>query len=401
LTIRTLLARTLAITLAALATAGCAGQLNTPSPTPVGAPLDALVQDAMTATGARGLAVGVIVDGKVVSARAYGVRNAAGQPLTEDTIMYGASLTKAAFAYLALQLVDEGRLDLNAPIAALLPKPLPSYSSPADSRAYGEWGHLGGDDRWRKITPLMVLTHATGFANFSFLEPDGQLRFHFEPGARYAYSGEGIMLLQFGLERGLGLNTEAELQRRLFAPLGMTRTSLIWRADFAENLADGFGADGAVEAHDERSRVRAAGSMDTTIRDVAALSAGMVRGFGLSAQSRRLFASPLLAITSASQFPSLAPPPSVRPYPNLAAGLGVIVFDGPQGRGFFKGGHNDVTGNMMVCLERGRRCIVILANDVRAEAAFPALAAAVLGETGLPWRWEYGDKLFWRPPTRR
>jgi CubicO group peptidase (beta-lactamase class C family) len=44
--------------------------------------------------------------------------------------MYGASLTKAAFAYMLLQLVDEGKLDLDAPLERLLPKPLPEYKSP-------------------------------------------------------------------------------------------------------------------------------------------------------------------------------------------------------------------------------------------------------------------------------
>jgi hypothetical protein len=44
---------------------------------------------------------------------------------------------------------------------------------------------------------------------------------------------------------------------------------------------------------------------------------------------------------------------------------------------------------MWVCLERRRRCVVLLANDVRAEAAFPRLVEAILGDTGLPWRWEY------------
>jgi CubicO group peptidase (beta-lactamase class C family) len=197
------------------------------------------------------------------------------------------------------------------------------------------------------------------------------------------------------LERGLGLSVGAEMDRRLFQPLGMTRTSLSWRADFAGNLADGFAADGSVQPHDERSRVRAAGSMDTTITDMGRLAAAMVRGFGLEAATHRQFAAPHLAITSASQFPSLAPPPAERPYPTLAAGLGVVVFDGPQGRGYFKGGHNDVTGNTMVCLERGQRCVVILANDVRAERAFPALVRAILGETGVPWRWEYGDMPVW------
>jgi len=98
-----------------------------------------------------------------------------------------------------------------------------------------------------------------------------------------------------------------------------------------------------------------------------------------------------LPITSRSQFPSLRPevPPAER-WKNLAAGLGVITFVGPQGRGFFKGGHNDSTANMWACVEKRRRCVVVLSNDVRAERAFPKLVDSILGDTGLPWRWEYG-----------
>lgn len=379
----------LAAALASCATTAPAGQDV--------AALDALVAQAMRGTGARGLAIAVIENGAVRARRVYGVRNAAGDPLTEDTVMYGASLTKAAFAYMTLQLTDERRLDLDRPIAALLPRPLASYGAAEDRDAYGDWGDLGDDPRLQAITPRHVLTHSTGFANFAFLEPDQRLRIHFDPGARYAYSGEGIMLLQFGLERGLGLDVGAEMERRLFAPLGMTRTSLKWRADFAGDLADGFGADGTVEPHDERSRVRAAGSMDTTIRDMGELAAAMVRGYGLSAGARNAFAGPQLPITSQSQFPTLREPPARAPFPGLAAGLGVVVFDGPQGRGFYKGGHNDTTGNTMVCLERGRRCVVILANDVRAEAAFPAIVRSLLGDSGAPWRWEYGEMTFWTP----
>ena len=55
----------------------------------------------------------------------------------------------------------------------------------------------------------------------------------------------------------------------------------------------------------------------------------------------------------------------------------------------FKGGHNDNTGNTMVCVPADRECIVILSNDVRGEAAFPMLVKAALGETGVPWKWEY------------
>jgi len=48
-------------------------------------------------------------------------------------------------------------------------------------------------------------------------------------------------------------------------------------------------------------------------------------------------------------------------------------------------------------VQRGRRCVVILANDVRAEAAFPRLVGFVLGETGAPWTWEYGEMKFGKP----
>ena len=75
----------------------------------------------------------------------------------------------------------------------------------------------------------------------------------------------------------------------------------------------------------------------------------------------------------------------------------MVTFRGPQGPGFYKGGHNDSTGNTVVCLLRRPRCLVILSNDVRAEAAFPAIVRQLLGETGLPWQWEYGEHSWTRP----
>ena len=70
---------------------------------------------------------------------------------------------------------------------------------------------------------------------------------------------------------------------------------------------------------------------------------------------------------------------------DLAAGLGVVVFDGPQGHGFYKGVHDGQTGNTMVCLDASQRCVVILANDVRAEAGFAELVNFILGDTGVPF----------------
>lgn len=346
-----------------------------------------LAGEAMRETGARGLAVAVIEDGRVASVQAFGHRNARGEPLTPDTVMYGASLTKAVFAYTVMQLVEEGKLDLDRPIAAYLAKPLPEYGN---LDAYGHWGDLAGDDRWRKITPRILLTHSSGFRNFWWDEPDRKLRINFDPGSRYSYSGEGIILLQFVLERGLGLDLGREMQRRVFDRFGMRNTSMTWRADFARNLADGWKADGSTEPHDERSRVRAAGSMDTSIADFARFAAGFMRGEGLKRSSRAAMLKAQLPITSRSQFPVMKTEvPPAEQWKGLAAGLGVITFTGSQGRGFFKGGHNDSTANMWACVERRRRCVVVLSNDVRAERAFPRLIDAMLGDSGLPWGWEY------------
>ncbi|PTT79560.1 serine hydrolase [Pelomonas sp. HMWF004] len=356
---------------------------------PPGPAIDAEAARLMTATQAQGLAVAVIDDGRVTHIGAYGKRNAAGEPLQVDTVMYGASLTKAVFAYWVMQLVDDGKLDLDRPLASYLDRPLPDY--PNDPKS-GPWRHLADEPRWRQLTARMLLTHSSGFANFAFMEPDRRLRMHFDPGTRYAYSGEGLILLQFVLERGLGLDVGAELQRHVFTPLGMTRTSLIWRADFRPNLADGWQADGSTVPHDERSKVRVAGSMDTTLADMAKMAAGYINGAGLATLT-----APHLPITTATQFPTFqAELPPARQRPDLAAGLGVIVFNGPQGPGFFKGGHNDSTGNTWVCVKASKRCVVILSNDVRAEAAFPRLVEFILGETGVPWRWEYGRMTFVR-----
>lgn len=352
----------------------------------------------MEATHAKGLAVAVIDDGQVVYVQAYGARNAAGDPLRADTVMYGASLTKTVMAYTALTLVDQGILDLDRPLAQYLDRPLTDWGEgEAHLAKYGPYRDLAGDERWRTITARMALTHSTGFHNFWFAEPDQTLRIHFDPGTRYSYSGEGFSLLQFTIEQGargqgLGLDVKT-LTAAIFARLGMSRTSLQWRPDFRPNLADGWNDHGQPQEHDERSNVRVAGSMDTTITDVATFIAALVRGDGLSRAARAEMVAPSLRIGTAHQFPTFAPYlPEREQRPDLAAGLGVIVFDGPQGRGFYKGGHDAQTANSFVCVERGRRCVVLLANDVRAEARFPDLVRFVLGDTGVPYEWEYGDR---------
>jgi len=364
---------------------------------PSGTAIDSEVGGIMAHTGAKGVAVAVIDHGKVIYKHAYGIRNANGDPLTIDTDMYGASLTKTVFAYTVMQLVDQGKIKLDTPIADDLDKPLPSYGpDPVFPDKYGPYKDLADDPRWKKITPRMCLTHSTGFDNFWFIEPDQKLHIHFDPGTHFSYSGEGMILLQFVIEhgrkaQGLGLDL-GDLTQANFTRLGMTRTSLVWRDGQDPNVADGWNDQGQPQPHSKRSKVRVAGSMNTTISDMATFTAALVRGDGLTPASRAEITKPSLHITTAGLFPDFGPDlPVSEQRMDLNAGLGVVVFDGPQGHGFYKGGHDGQTANTMVCIERSQRCVLILSNDVRSEAGFADLVKFILGETGVPYNWEYGD----------
>jgi CubicO group peptidase (beta-lactamase class C family) len=382
---------------AVLCTLFCLPLLVIAQTIPNGAAIDPEVGKIMTHTHAKGMAVAVIDHGKVGYVQAYGIRDTKGDPLTTDTVMYGASLTKTVFAYTVMQLVDQGKLNLDTPIKDDLDKPLPSYGlDPAFPDKYGPYKDLADDPRWERITPRMCLTHSTGFSNFWFIEPDQKLHIHFEPGTHFSYSGEGLILLQFVIEhgrkaQGLGLDV-GDLTKISFDRLGMTRTSLVWHNGRDSNVADGWNDQGQTQPHDNRSKVRAAGSMNTTISDLAKFTAALVSGDGLSPASRAEMTKPQLHITVAHQFPLFQPDlPMNEQRKDLYAGLGVVVFDGPQGHGFYKGGHDGQTANTMVCIETSQRCVLILSNDVRAEAGFAELVGFILGDTGVPYDWEYGD----------
>ncbi|MEM9385662.1 MAG: serine hydrolase domain-containing protein [Pseudomonadota bacterium] len=349
-----------------------------------GKSLDARIGELMEREQVVGLAVAVIEGGKISHVQAYGYRNREQQlALETDTIMYGASLTKAAFAYMVLQLVDEGLLELDRSIADYLEEPLPAYE---EYRAFAD------DDTWRALTPRIILSHRTGLSNLRFLEPDGQPRFHFAPGTHYAYSGEGFWVLQRVLEYGLGLDIREEMRKRVFEPFGLRNTDMQWRDSFAKNLADGYAMDGSFEPHDERSNVSAAGSMDTTIADQAKLWRALFAGEGLSEEMRAEWVRAQFPIRTAQKFPTVQMHDTEMPGGEqiaLAAGLGVEVWEGPHGPAFAKGGHNPWTANLVICQSRAERCLVMLANSVRAEIIFPELAQLMLAETAYPWWWVY------------
>lgn len=369
--------------------AGCTTQANVRSvPKPLrGTALDHRVEQLMQAANVPGLAIAIIEDGKVTYLHAYGERDTAQHlPLQTDTVMYAASITKMAFSYALMGLVDDHRLDLDASIATDLPKPLPAYEKYAD---------LAGDDRWKALTPAILLSHRSGFANYRYwppgkdYDPDGKLAFYVDPGTRYAYSGEGINLLQFVVENGKGIDVDTLMRQRLFIPFGMTRTSMTWRDDFAGNVAIGYDEGGKPLGHKRRESVRAAGSMDTTVHDYAQLLAAMVRGDGLAAVAYRNWLTPRIAIHSLQQFPTLRSPDSNdNDAIKLGYGLGMARYQSTHGPVFFKSGHDDGTNNLAVCQMDSRTCVLLMSNSSRGESLFVYLLEATIGETCFPWYWE-------------
>ena len=97
------------------------------------AEIDATVTRLMQAAEVPGVGIAIFNDNKIVYLKAYGVRDKEKNlPLTPDSVMTAASLSKSAFATVVMELVEQGVLDLDKPVYQYLPKPLPDY--PALSR---------------------------------------------------------------------------------------------------------------------------------------------------------------------------------------------------------------------------------------------------------------------------
>jgi CubicO group peptidase (beta-lactamase class C family) len=181
----------------------------------------------------------------------FGVRRADnGATVNGNTVFAAASLTKPVFALGALRLwADEG-LDLDAPLTRYMRR----LVVPKDARS-------------RQITARMVLSHTTGLPNWRRYDPP--LRFHFDPGARWGYSGEGYMHLQAVVEHVTGCDLETYMQQTVFEPLGMKSSSLIWHETFASRFAPGYNTSNEVEPLWSPDSAMAAGSLLTTVSDYA------------------------------------------------------------------------------------------------------------------------------------
>jgi CubicO group peptidase (beta-lactamase class C family) len=162
-----------------------------------------------------GLAFATIRNGRIATSGTLGDRSP-GKRATESTRFDAASLTKAAFATVVLALARQGFIDLNRPLQSYVP--------------------LFGDPRTQRITASHVLSHTTGLPNWYF-DTEKPIRSEFEPGTRWAYSGEGYFYLLEVAEKLTGKPLARLMAEHVFEPAGMTESAIVWSPAVARNYA--------------------------------------------------------------------------------------------------------------------------------------------------------------------
>lgn len=172
------------------------------------------------------IGMAVVERGEVVWARNLGVTNAETRaPVADDTLFEDASLSKPVFAYLVLQLADQGVIDLDAPLVR-----------------YRRMDYLADHPWVDMVTARDVLRHSTGMPNWRKDPAQEKLVPAAKPGTRIDYSGEAIFWLQLVVEKLTGESLDESMQRLLFGPAGMRDSSYTWSKDLAERSVYGHRA---------------------------------------------------------------------------------------------------------------------------------------------------------------
>ena len=186
--------------------------------------IDRFVRAELALNSVPGLALAIVDRGEIGLVRAYGIQSVESeQPLTVNTPMGLASLSKALTALAILRLEREGRIERGAGAARILPR-------------------LTGAD-WAGVTLNHLLQHRSGLRrSHDFLLPccrspdeldlevaverlnDADLEG--QPGESVSYANSNYVLLAAIVERASGISFSAYMQQKVFRPLGMRHTSI-------------------------------------------------------------------------------------------------------------------------------------------------------------------------------
>ncbi|MGY1607685.1 serine hydrolase domain-containing protein [Geodermatophilus sp. SYSU D00700] len=243
-----------------------------------------------------GLAVGVVRNGALDSFSAHGLADIPSRtPVTEDTVFRIGSITKTVTAIAVMQLVEQGRVDLDAPANDHL-------------RAYRL---VPRRPDWRPATVRHLLTHTAGIAEevprsaavrrqYGIGFPPGRVptpaeyyrgrvRLDVEPGTRFRYTDHGPTAVGQVVEDVSGLPFDRYVRERVFAPLGMTDSDLVLTDRLRPRVATGYRLSPAgPRPVPRRDAVTApAGNVYSTPRDMARYLAALTGG-GANAHGRVL-----------------------------------------------------------------------------------------------------------------
>ncbi|MFB7473592.1 serine hydrolase domain-containing protein [Kitasatospora sp. NPDC056184] len=353
------------VTTAAATAAGDAG--GTPELSPaLQKQLDAAIQRVMRQAGIPGVQVGLWMPGRGAYLRAFGVADKeTGAPMTDRMTVRIGSVTKTFTATAVLQLVDEGLVGLDDPIAAYLDgvpggeeirvrdlldmrSGLPDYTEDTDFIA----AFL--DDPQRVFTPEELLPYAYRHDN------------EFTPGERFRYSNTNYLLLGRLVERVSGRSLEDFVQGRVIAPSGLRRTVFPHGTELPAPYAHGYTnqtANGEVtdSTHWSPSSSWASGALVSDLRDLGRWARDLATGTLLSpgTQAQRLDFLPT-GVT------------------DTGYGLGIFNIHGWTGHAGSLFGYQNLT----VYLPEERATLVVLLNsDVTVDGAEPStlLGRAITG----------------------
>ena len=334
-----------------------------------------------------GLALAVFNDHKLVYQHAFGYRNEEeGLPLTDSTNLYGASLSKAVFGVLVMQLVEEGIIDLDTPLHTYLPKKMWEYEP--QTRWHDDYKDLAQDSLYHKITARMCLSHTSGFPNWRSYQEDHKLRVLEEPGQRYRYSGEGMVYLQVVLERMLGKGLETLAQEKIFKPLGMHNTSYTWQPQFEDNFAWGHAATGAIFEKDKDNEARGASTLETTLQDYSKFMEAVLQQKLLSPAAQQELFNPQIRIRSVRQFGPLSEKDStLNDAIALGYGMGWGIFQSPYGIAAFKEGGGGGFQHYSILFPEAGIGVLMMTNSDNGDGVIKELLELTIADTYSPTEW--------------
>ncbi|QDK79275.1 beta-lactamase family protein [Spirosoma sp. KCTC 42546] len=326
-------------------------------PDPQPAQVDQFITRHMDSANVPGLSIAIIRANKLVYSKGYGLTKAdSTQPVTSATIFDAASLSKPVFAYAVLQLVEERLLDLDKPLYEYLPYP-----------------DVAADERYKKITARMVLSHRTGFPNWRKNRRSSELAMRWAPGERFGYSGEGFVYLQKVVEKITGKPLNDLMTERVFIPLQMTRSSYVWQPTFDANFAYPHDQEGKPEPKYKSNQANTAYSLQTTADDYARFLLAILtpRGLTVTTVNQMLTSQGRLPKTFSGRSDSLSS--------TLSWGLGFGLEHSPKADYFWHWGDNDTYKCYVTGCAKSQDAVVYFTNSTNGLSLISDISQQLMG----------------------